>query len=106
MLSNLNVVLFFLLGSGIFAFIGFKFWSLKVNPFRDFGIVITVSIAIFRVILNELDVRSSAQALSGKHSEDTVKAVAYTKAKHRFENANILIQMVLVLCFLIFGWFV
>ena len=42
MLSNLNVVLFFLLGSGIFAFIGFKFWSLKVNPFRDFGIAIAM----------------------------------------------------------------
>ncbi|MEY3406323.1 MAG: hypothetical protein RLZZ556_395 [Actinomycetota bacterium] len=68
-------------------------------------IVITVSIAIFRVILNELDVRSSAQALAGKPSEDTVKAVAYTKAKHRFENANILIQMALVLCLLSFGWF-
>ena len=36
--ANLNVVLFFLLGSGIFAFLGFKFYALKVNPFKDFGI--------------------------------------------------------------------
>lgn len=42
MSDSLNVFLFFLLGSGIFAFVGFKFWSLKVNPFRDFGIAIAM----------------------------------------------------------------
>ncbi|MFM8927756.1 MAG: hypothetical protein ACKOFA_06125 [Rhodoluna sp.] len=42
MTDSLNVFLFFLLGSGIFAFVGFKFWSLKVNPFRDFGIAIAM----------------------------------------------------------------
>ena len=40
--GGLNVVLFFLMGSGIFALIGFKFWSLKVNPFRDFGIAVAM----------------------------------------------------------------
>lgn len=40
--ANLNVVLFFLLGAGIFAFIGFKFWLIRVNPFRDFGIAIAM----------------------------------------------------------------
>lgn len=36
--ANLNVVLFFALGSGIFALLGFKFWMIKVNPFKNFGI--------------------------------------------------------------------
>lgn len=40
--ANLNVVLFFLLGSGIFALLGFKFYALKVNPFKDFGIGIAL----------------------------------------------------------------
>lgn len=40
--SVLNIVLFFMLGSGIFALVGFKFWSLKVNPFRDFGIAVAM----------------------------------------------------------------
>jgi len=40
--SVLNIVLFFMLGSGIFALVGFKFWSLKVNPFRDFGIAVAL----------------------------------------------------------------
>jgi len=40
--AKLDVVLFFLLGSGIFAFVGIKFWLLKAAPFKNFGIAIAL----------------------------------------------------------------
>jgi len=40
--AKLDVVLFFLLGSGIFAFVGIKFWLLKKSPFKNFGVAIAL----------------------------------------------------------------
>ena len=68
-------------------------------------VVITVSIALIKLVLNELDIRSSQSALVGKPSEETSKAVAYVKTKHRFESVNILVQALITVAFLIGGWF-
>jgi STE24 endopeptidase len=68
-------------------------------------IVITVAIALLKVVLNELDIRSSRKALAGKPAAETKKAVAYTITKRRFETTTTLIQAVVVLVFLALGLF-
>ena len=72
---------------------------------KNLLILFTVSIAIFRVILNELDIRSSATALIGKPDEATTKAVAYVKTKHRFETSTLIIQAIVTTTFLVLGLF-
>ncbi|NBW73239.1 MAG: M48 family peptidase [Microbacteriaceae bacterium] len=69
---------------------------------RNLLIFITLGIAVFRVVLNELDIRSSAKALG---DETVAKAVAYVRTKHRFESSTIGFQALLTSSFLLLGWF-
>lgn len=72
---------------------------------KNLLIVITLSIALIKLVLNELDIRSSQQALLGNPGEETKKAVSYVKTKHRFESVTILIQAAITVAFLVGGWF-
>lgn len=66
-------------------------------------IVITIAVAVFKVVLNELDVRSSRSALVGKPRAKIRKAVEYTVAKRRFETTFTIISAAVVLSFLVLG---
>lgn len=66
-------------------------------------IVITIAVAVFKVVLNELDVRSSRSALVGKPKAEIRKAVEYTVTKRRFETTSTIISAAVVLSFLVLG---
>jgi STE24 endopeptidase len=68
-------------------------------------ITLTILLMVIRIVLNELDIRSSAESLKSDSSDVTAKAVQYVKAKHRFESFTFLIQTVLIVSFISFGWF-
>lgn len=70
---------------------------------RNLIIAITVAVAMFKVLLNELDVRSSRTALAGSPGEEVKKAVDYTVTKRRFESTTTIISAVVVLAFLLLG---
>ncbi len=72
---------------------------------KNLIIVITLAIALLKVVLNELDIRSSRTALSGKPAAEIEKAVAYTTTKRRFETTTTIIQAAVVLTFLSLGLF-
>lgn len=72
---------------------------------KNLIIVITLAIALLKVVLNELDIRSSRTALSGKPVAEIEKAVAYTTTKRRFETTTTIIQAAVVLTFLSLGLF-
>ncbi|MFM8927757.1 MAG: hypothetical protein ACKOFA_06130, partial [Rhodoluna sp.] len=79
--------------------------SMSGELLKNLLIIITLSIAVVRLILNELDIRSSQGALAGKPSEETAKAVSYVKTKHRFESATLILQALVTTTFLLLGWF-
>lgn len=66
---------------------------------------ITLGIALFRIALNDLDIRSSRSALTGDTDEATVKAVSYVKTKHRFESTTLAAQALITSALLFFGVF-
>jgi len=72
---------------------------------KNLLIFITLGIALFKIVLNELDIKSSAGALGEKTDETVAKAVRYVKTNHRFDSTTIGIQAVITTSFLAFGWF-
>ena len=72
---------------------------------KNLIIVITIAIALLKVVLNELDVMASRKALLGKPAAEITKAVEYTATKRRFETATTIIQASVVVAFLVFGLF-
>ncbi|MBU6144896.1 MAG: M48 family metallopeptidase, partial [Acidobacteria bacterium] len=72
---------------------------------KNLIIVITIAIALLKVVLNELDVMASRKALLGKPAAEITKAVEYTATKRRFETTTTIIQASVVVAFLVLGLF-
>ncbi|NDC47776.1 MAG: M48 family peptidase [Micrococcales bacterium] len=72
---------------------------------KNLIIVITIAIALLKVVLNELDVMASRKALVGKPAAEITKAVEYTATKRRFETTTTIIQASVVVVFLVLGLF-
>lgn len=53
------------------------------------------SVAVFKVVVNELDIRSATESINKISSDEERKAVSYNKANRRFQSLRILIQATL-----------
>ena len=58
-------------------------------------LVLIASVAVFKVVVNELDVRSATDSLNKGSTGEVRKAVSYNKENRRFQSLRILVQAIL-----------